>query len=389
MTRATTAVALLTVALGCTRSSPTPEPEPESFDLVVYGGTAAGVVAAVQARAMGRTVVLLEPGAHLGGLTSGGLGNTDIGNKGAIGGLSRRFYERVAAHYARPEAWTQETREEYRERSSIGNQGHGREDPLAERTGVATMWVFEPSVAEGIFAAMAEEAGVDVRFGQRLDLDGGVSMDGPALRSIRMESGARLRGPGLHRRDLRGRPDGDGRRLVHRGSRGERRLRRDPQRRPDGPGRQPPVQGQDRSLRRAGGPEERPPARHPRRRPRRGGIRRPPGAGLQLPHDPHRRPGQPPAHPAAGGLRPPALRAAAALHRGRALRRPRPQQPDAEPQDRREQPRGFLLGPHRGQLRLPRRRPRRPRADLRRSRLLRDGPVVLPAERPAPARRGP
>jgi hypothetical protein len=187
MTRTTTALALLAVALGCT--GPSPAPGPEAFDLVVYGGTAAGVVAAIQAREMGRTVVLLEPGDHLGGLTSGGLGNTDIGNKGAIGGLSRRFYERVAAHYARPEAWTRETREEYLERSSIGNQGHGREDPLAARTGVATMWVFEPSVAESIFRAMAEEAAVDVRFGQRLDLDGGVSMEGPALRSIRTEDG--------------------------------------------------------------------------------------------------------------------------------------------------------------------------------------------------------
>ena len=48
---------------------------PERFDVVVYGGTAAGVVAAVQARRMGRTVVLLEPGRHLGGLTTGGLGH--------------------------------------------------------------------------------------------------------------------------------------------------------------------------------------------------------------------------------------------------------------------------------------------------------------------------
>jgi len=187
MMRTPTTLALLTVALGCTASSPAPEPE--TFDLVVYGGTAAGVVAAVQARAMGRTVVLLEPGTHLGGLTSGGLGNTDIGNKGAIGGLSRTFYERVAARYADPEAWTQETREEYRERSSIGNQGHGREDPLAEETGVDTMWVFEPSVAEGVFRAMVEEAGVDVRFGQRLDHDGGVAMNGSVVRSIRTQGG--------------------------------------------------------------------------------------------------------------------------------------------------------------------------------------------------------
>src|SRR5437773_2279696 len=52
------------------------------FDIVVYGGTSGGVIAAVQAVVMGKSVVLVEPGKHLGGLTSGGLGATDIGNKG-------------------------------------------------------------------------------------------------------------------------------------------------------------------------------------------------------------------------------------------------------------------------------------------------------------------
>jgi len=161
----------------------------ERFDVVVYGGNAAGVAAAVQARRMGRSVVLLEPGRHLGGLTSGGLGNTDIGNKGAVGGLSRRFYERVAAHYARPEAWVHETREEYEKRSAIDNQGHGRPDPVAASTGVPTMWVFEPGVAERILRTMAEEAGVSVRYGERLDLAGGVSRKAGAIASIRTESG--------------------------------------------------------------------------------------------------------------------------------------------------------------------------------------------------------
>jgi hypothetical protein len=167
----------------------TASPASERFDVVVYGGNAAGVIAAVQARRMGRRVVLLEPGRHLGGLTSGGLGNTDIGNKAAIGGLSRRFYERVAAHYARPEAWVQETREEYEKRSEIGNQGHGRPDPVAARTGVPTMWVFEPRVAEAILRKMADEAGVVVRYGERLDLAGGVEKKDAAIESVRMESG--------------------------------------------------------------------------------------------------------------------------------------------------------------------------------------------------------
>jgi hypothetical protein len=189
MTRNPCLLVLLAATLGCTAPDRASAPTPEGFDVVVYGGTSAGVAAAVQAREMGRSVVLLEPGSHLGGLSSGGLGNTDIGNKGAIGGLSRRFYQRVAARYAADDAWVHETREEYLQRSAIGNQGHGKGDPLVERTGVETMWVFEPSVAEDIFRSMAAEAGVDVRFGQRLDLDGGVTKDGPRIVSIRTESG--------------------------------------------------------------------------------------------------------------------------------------------------------------------------------------------------------
>src|SRR5687767_9767107 len=75
-------------------------PKPERYDLVIYGGTSAAVTAAVQARRMKKSVVIVTPGQHLGGLTSGGLGATDIGNKGAIGGLARTFYERVHTHYA-------------------------------------------------------------------------------------------------------------------------------------------------------------------------------------------------------------------------------------------------------------------------------------------------
>src|SRR5262249_9010562 len=73
-----------------------------TYDLVVYGGTSAGVAAAVQARRMGKTAIIIEPGKHLGGLTTGGLGATDIGNKAAIGGISREFYQRIKQHYASP-----------------------------------------------------------------------------------------------------------------------------------------------------------------------------------------------------------------------------------------------------------------------------------------------
>ena len=81
------------------------------FDVVVYGGTSAGVAAAVQTARMGKSVVLIEPGRHLGGMTTGGLGRTDIGNKRAIGGIAREFYQRVHSYYRQPDAWTRETRD--------------------------------------------------------------------------------------------------------------------------------------------------------------------------------------------------------------------------------------------------------------------------------------
>src|SRR3569833_2899276 len=77
----------------------------KQVDICVYGGTSAGVMAAYSAKKLGKTVVLIEPGKHLGGLTSGGLGYTDIGNKYAIGGLSLDFYRRIGKHYGNFEQW--------------------------------------------------------------------------------------------------------------------------------------------------------------------------------------------------------------------------------------------------------------------------------------------
>src|SRR5688572_28588781 len=77
-------------------------------DICVFGGTSAGIISAVQSAKMGKTVVIAEPGKFLGGLTTGGLGATDIGNKAAVGGLSREFYHRVAQHYAKESSWTLE-----------------------------------------------------------------------------------------------------------------------------------------------------------------------------------------------------------------------------------------------------------------------------------------
>lgn len=75
-------------------------------DICVYGGTSAGVIAAYSAHKMGKSVVLIEPGKYLGGMTTGGLGMTDIGNKYAVTGLARLFYRQIGKHYNKFEQWT-------------------------------------------------------------------------------------------------------------------------------------------------------------------------------------------------------------------------------------------------------------------------------------------
>lgn len=149
-------------------------------DLCVYGGTAGGVAAAVQAARMGKRAVLLEAGNHLGGMTSGGLGATDIGNKAAIGGLAREFYRRVARHYAAEAAWRQESREDYFRR-----QG-GRSMVTELNSEEATMWTFEPHVAEDILFQMVNEEKVAVYLRQRLAR---VAKTGPRLTEIVMDAG--------------------------------------------------------------------------------------------------------------------------------------------------------------------------------------------------------
>ena len=148
-----------------------------TYDLVVYGGSSGGIAAAVQARRMGKTAIVIEAGKHLGGLTSGGLGATDIGNKAAIGGISREFYQRIKKHYSDAANWKHERPENYRS---------GRASEQAQED---AMWTFEPSVAERIFEEMCREASVVVVKQQRLDLNRGVEKRDGRIVSIRMESG--------------------------------------------------------------------------------------------------------------------------------------------------------------------------------------------------------
>jgi hypothetical protein len=125
-----------------------------SYDVVVYGATASGVAAVVAAARQGARVALVEPGTHLGGMVSGGLGHTDTGKKETIGGLSLEFYKRVGRHYNQPFAWE-----------------------------------IEPHVAEDIFKTMVREAKVDVVYRTRLREHGAVQKKGGRLTSATMENG--------------------------------------------------------------------------------------------------------------------------------------------------------------------------------------------------------
>lgn len=147
---------------------------PITADVCVYGGTSGGVAAAVQAARMGLKTVLIEPGRHLGGMTSGGLGWTDIGVAGTIGGVSREFYERIYRFYHPPKAADSQAASET-----------GRPGPTQGKV----QFLFEPHVAETVFDEMVREAGVQVIFGERLDLQQGVTKEGTRVTRIRMESG--------------------------------------------------------------------------------------------------------------------------------------------------------------------------------------------------------
>ena len=122
----------------------------QTVDVCVYGGSSAGVIAAYTAKKMGKSVILVEPGIRLGGLTSGGLGQTDIGNKYAVTGISLDFYRRIGKHYGKLEQWT-----------------------------------FEPHVAKQIFDNYIKSAGVTLMYNRRLV---SVKKEGGSIKEITVEN---------------------------------------------------------------------------------------------------------------------------------------------------------------------------------------------------------
>ncbi|HRJ73434.1 MAG TPA: FAD-dependent oxidoreductase, partial [Terrimicrobiaceae bacterium] len=129
-------------------------------DLVVYGATSAGIAAAVQGVRMGKSVIVIEPGQRIGGMTTCGLGDTDAGTEEAVGGVAREFYLRVGRKYGREEA----------------------------------VWMFEPSVALAVMEDLVRENRIRILFGERLDRSHGVEKSGTTVVSLTMESGLLVAG---------------------------------------------------------------------------------------------------------------------------------------------------------------------------------------------------
>lgn len=152
----------------------------KEYDVVIYGGTSAGISSAIQSSRMNQKVLLIEPTSRVGGLTTGGLGATDIGSKNAIGGISREFYQNVKKHYDKPENWKFQNKDDYSE---------SRNRP----EDVDVMWTFEPSVALQIFFDMMKNEKIDLVYQQRLLRDGGVTKVNGAITEIKMESGQRYK----------------------------------------------------------------------------------------------------------------------------------------------------------------------------------------------------
>lgn len=172
--------ALLAVGLlaGCSGSGRQGDAvEAKVTDLVIYGCTPAGLTAAITARLHERSVVLLCPESHVGGMTTNGLGWADTGNHAAIGGMARRFYRDVKAHY---------------EAAGFKGVATSQSKTVGEQD---AMWAFEPHVAETIYLRWLQQAGVEPIFNAKLRLEpGAVVKSSERIESIQMLDGSRHAG---------------------------------------------------------------------------------------------------------------------------------------------------------------------------------------------------
>ncbi len=171
-------------AFACASTDSTQENNQSSeYDIVIYGGTSGGIAAAIQAARMDKSVVLIEPYQRIGGMTTGGLGQTDIGNKSAIGGISREFYQNIKKYYEDAANWEWQKPSEYMD----GGQTRTEE-------GEDAMWTFEPSAALDVYEKMIAAENVELVTGKKLNREDGVTKEGAAITEIAMEDGTIYRG---------------------------------------------------------------------------------------------------------------------------------------------------------------------------------------------------
>jgi hypothetical protein len=176
---------LLTAILFLTGCQSKETPGNYYADVIVYGGTSAAVTTAVQVTRMGKTVIVVSPDKHLGGMSSSGLGFTDTGNKEVIGGLAREFYQMIYQHYQKPESWNWQKQSEY------GNKGQG--NPAIDGAN-RTQWIFEPHAAEEVFEQMILENNISVFREELINRETGVTKKDGKIISIQTLSGKVFKG---------------------------------------------------------------------------------------------------------------------------------------------------------------------------------------------------
>ena len=154
-------------------------------DFIIYGGSSAAVIAAVQAKRSGHSVIMVSPEKHLGGLSSSGLGWTDTGNKEVIGGLSREFYQEIYAHYTQDQNW------QWQSRASYGNKGQGTRAMDGDKR---TMWIFEPHAAELVFEKFIADHDIQIFREEWLDREQDILMEASRIASFQTLSGKTFSG---------------------------------------------------------------------------------------------------------------------------------------------------------------------------------------------------
>ena len=154
------------------------------YDVVIYGSSPAALSAAISAQRLGKSAVIVCPETRIGGLTTGGLGQTDIGNKSAFGGLALQFYKDVADYYKDEANWTWQKRGDYLP-----------DGQCAGSLGADSMWTFEPSAALKILEEWEKKHGLNIRRGEYLDRSkSGVEVEGGKIKSIKTLKGTVYRG---------------------------------------------------------------------------------------------------------------------------------------------------------------------------------------------------